>query len=347
MKKNYSNILVVRTDRIGDLVLTTPAIQAIAEAFPQSKLTVLVAKDNLALVQGNPFIDEIMLEDRKNEHRGVFGFWRLVGEVKKRIFDCAVIFHTKRRTNLLCFLAGIPERVGYHFYKLGFLLTKKIPDTRHQGLKHEAQYCLDVLKILGVDADLKRPFLPLQPKAEEWACQFLAKAKVDPGKKIFAIHPGASCQTRRWPPQRFRELIQLLIPRFDCQFFLIGSSEFGPIAKAIQSQLDHPMIDLIGQTSVAQLVSLLKRCALLVSVDSGPVHVADALGIPVVCLFTRNQPGINPERWRPLGEKSRIVVTPFTGKMSFAKSQPVDSQYLELIKAEQVLQAVDALFKLC
>src|SRR5204862_1681706 len=107
-------------------------------------------------------------------------------------------------------------------------------------------------------------------------------------------------------------------------------------AAEIVSKVKFPVIDLTGKTTVSQTASLLKRCQLLVSNDSGPVHLADALGTPVVSIFTRNQPGINPERWKPVGKSSRTVVTPFKGEISFANKNQVTSEYLELIPAQQV-----------
>ena len=105
----------------------------------------------------------------------------------------------------------------------------------------------------------------------------------------------------------------------------------------------------MGKTTVGQLAGLLMGCSLLVSNDSGPIHVAAGVGTPVVSIFTRNQPGINPERWRPLGENTRVVsVFPSQSKgISFKKAQSKDIKYLELIPVKAVLEAVDSLFKLC
>ena len=141
-------ILVVRTDRIGDVVLTTPAIRALRQAYPEAHIAILVAKSTQALVDGNPDLNDVLVDDRRGRHQGL-GFWRLVSEVRRKRFDLAVIFHTKRRTNLLCFFAGIPERIGYKNDKFGFLLTEQIPDDRPAGTKHESEYCLDMLRPLG------------------------------------------------------------------------------------------------------------------------------------------------------------------------------------------------------
>ncbi len=343
----YKNILIIRTDRIGDVVLTTPAIHALRKTFPQARLTMLVTAATRDLVLGNPDLDEILVDDRQSAHRGHWGFLKLIQNVRNKNFDLAVNFHTKRRTNLLCFLARVPQRIGYRNEKFGFLLTHQIPDGRSRGIKHETEYCLDVVKALGAEDSSPKTFVPLQREAEAWAERFLTECQLIHSERIVAVHPGASCPTRQWPTKNFIELIKRVTEKYSCPVLLIGGADLPKVAPELMEQLPMTVINLTGKTSLAQLVSILKRCRLLISNDSGPVHLADAIGTPVVSIFTRNQPGINPERWRPLGERSRVVVTPFQGSMSFAKGEKLDPKYLELIPVEEVLEAVDALYKLC
>ncbi|OGX27755.1 MAG: hypothetical protein A2787_03780 [Omnitrophica WOR_2 bacterium RIFCSPHIGHO2_01_FULL_48_9] len=331
--KNYQNILIVRTDRIGDVILTTPALEAVRKNFPQAKISVLVAPLTKDLVAGNPYVNEVLVDDRKGVHRGVVGFWRMVSSLRRQKFDLAIIFHTKKRTNALCFLAGIPERVGYHNNKFGFLLTGKIKDTRPLGEKHESEYCLEVLRSLGMQAGPGQIYLPLQDSAERWAEYFFKKQPGRPGERTIAIHPGASGPEKRWSLEGFIELMNSLSQKYPCRFIIVGAVDIQADAARMQASLKAPCSDLTGQTSVSQLASLLKRCHMLVSNDSGPVHVAAAAGTPVVSIFTRNQPGINLERWRPLSPKAKGV------------SPPVGSS--SPITVSQVLEAVDALFKLC
>lgn len=339
--KKYSNILVVRTDRIGDVVLTTPAIAALKRAMPESRLTVLVSPLTKDLLQGNPYIDEVIVDDRS------LGFWKLVKNLKVHKFDLAIIYHTKKRTNSMCFFAGIPDRLGYANDKFGFLLTLKVKDARPQGLKHESKYCVDLLKTIGIDGGSHDVFIPLQPEAEQWAADIFANYEVRQNRAVFAIHPGASCPTKKWPVSKFAQLIRALKEKYGCYFIVIGAQDNRITADALIKESQVPVMDMTGKTSIAQLVSLLKRCDLLVSNDSGPVHMADGIGTPVVSIFTRNQPGINPERWRPLRARSRYVAPPVNMSYSFAKGVVEDPQFLEMINVQTVLESVDAIFKLC
>ena len=131
--QDYKNILIIRTDRIGDVRLTTPAIHALRKTYPKARISILVAPLTEDLVKGNPDIDEVIVDDRRNQHHGPLGYLKLTRLLKSKNYDLAINFHTKKRTNLLCYLAGIPNRLGYHNKKFGFLLTQKIYDRRPKG----------------------------------------------------------------------------------------------------------------------------------------------------------------------------------------------------------------------
>ena len=274
-KSDIKNILLIRTDRIGDVILTTPAIHALRLRYPQSKISILISSSTVDLVHGNPDIDEILVDDRKGRHQGFKGFWRLVSEVRARRFDTVINFHTKRRTNALCALAGIPRRIGYGNNKWGFLLNERVFDERPRGLKHEAQYCLDLLKTIGVEGGELRPLIPVQADAEQWAEKFFARFNVgDPDFKFVVVHPGASCPTRRWPVEYFAQVISRMDDRRRTFFIVIGTFDQRDLVLSLWAEAgkDRLIYDLTGQTTLAQIVSLLKRCDLLISNDSGPVH---------------------------------------------------------------------------
>ncbi|MBI3601599.1 MAG: glycosyltransferase family 9 protein [Candidatus Omnitrophica bacterium] len=306
---SFYNILIVRTDRIGDVILTTPAIKALRKSYPMARISVLVAASTQDLVRGNPYLDEIWLDERSGRHKGWIGFLQLARDIRRPQFDAVFIFHTKRRYNLACFLAGVPVRIGYKNEKYGFLLTSGIKDIRFQGKRHEAEYCLDVLKTVGIeDADLDF-FVPTDKQAENWATHWLTSNGLS-RDEIIAVHAGASDPAKCWPSERFADLINSLHQRTNCKIVLIGSLQTKALSLQITQLCQSAPLDLTGQTSLAQTVSLLRRCRLLISNDSGPVHIAAAVGIGVISLFMRDQPGINPKRWRPLSDKSVYLFHP-------------------------------------
>lgn len=346
--KIFQNILIVRTDRIGDVILTTPAVAALREAYPLARLSMAVTPTTREVVEGNPHVDEVIVYEQNGRHRGFLGYWQFIRELRKRKFDAAVIYHTKKRTNLICFLAGIPHRIGFQNNKWGFLLTQKVKDTRPLGDKHEYQYCLEVLKRFGVDTQVSRPvlYLPFKKEAEDWAERFWLENGLRDSKKTIAIHAGASCISKRWPAARFADVINHLLAKYPLHILLIGGSDSRHISGAIKSQVKSPLLDLTGQTSLSQLASLLKRCQLLISNDSGPVHVAVAVGTPVISIFGRNQAGLSPTRWRPLGPFDIVLHKEVGCEVCLAHNCQIDFECLRAIGPDDVLEAVDALGQL-
>ncbi len=346
--KNYSNILVVRTDRIGDVVLTTPAMRAIKEKFPQSRLTVLVAPLTYDLLYGLPWIDEIMVDDRAGLNKGIGGFFHLVHSLRYKKFDLAVVYHTKRRTNLMCFLAGIPNRMGYRNSKYGFLLNRPVQDERHHGRKHEMSYCLELLTGLGIKPVNRDLEIAVHDQSERWVLDFLKGKGVEESHHLYLIHPAASDPAKQWPKEHFAELIDEIARKDgNARFIIVGGRENQPTARSIQNKADTEVLDTSGQLTIRRLVSLIRHSHMLISNDSGPVHIAAAVQTPVVSIFTRNQPGINPERWQPLGERTRVVsVAPDAGT-DFSKARPYDPKSMQQIPVRDVIAAVDSLLKLC
>ena len=305
-KINFANILVVRADRMGDVVLTTPFLKALRKAYPAARISILVASNAVDLVAGNPYIDEVLVDERQGRHRNVIGALKLARDIRRRNFDAAFILFTKRRYNLACFLAGVPARIGYRNEKMGFLLTHPLKDRRHFGEKHESEYCLDVLRAVGIDVDDQAALdmlVPLRKDAEAWAVDWLKAQGADAGE-IIAIHPGASDPARCWPAAQYAQLIDRLMQRYNFKIVLIGDKAMMPIAAEILRLCPRQILDLSGRTSVAQLASLLSRCRMVISTDTGPVHLGAGVGITAIALFLRDLPGVNPERWKPLGPKS-------------------------------------------
>ena len=347
-RKVFKNILIIRTDRIGDVVLTTPAIKAVRNYFPEAKITVLMSPVTLDLLQGVDFIDEFMLDDRQGVNKGNKGFLKLVQQVRSKKFDLVINYHTKKRSNLCSYLAGVPYRLGYKNDKYGFLLNHPVEDNRHLGEVHEAQYCLDLLREIGIESDNLDLEIMVRQDSEQWIDNFLELNSIQAGSPMVVIHPAASDPAKQWPKECFVELINRIAQRSDnIQFLVIGTEENRNLSEFIVNECRAKALEMAGLLSLSQLVSLLKRVDIMVSNDSGPVHVAAAVKTPVVSIFTRNQPGINPQRWQPLGEKSRIVTVGFDDEISFKKAQEYDPQSMEAIPVNAVLEAVDALSKLC
>ena len=227
--------------------------------------------------------------------------------------------------------------------KFGFLLTAQVKDTRPRGDKHEAEYCLDLVRHLGVDARDLTLSISIKQTHEDWVQQFLNDSGVAASGQLIAVHPGASCISKRWPAKNFAALMNAVTEKYPFNIVLIGNSSNRFIADEIKQAVPRPVIDAVGKTSVGQLASLLKRCALLVSNDSGPVHVASAVGTPVISIFGRNQAGLSPARWRPLGKDAMVFHKEVGCGVCLAHNCAIGFLCLEKITPGEVMEAVTAL----
>ena len=159
------NILIARLDRIGDVVLSTPVIKALRDACPDSHIAMMVLPYAREIVEGNPYLDEVIIYDKDRGQKGVSGNYKFIQELKKKKFDIAIILHPTNRTNMVLMFAGIPKRIGYN-KKAGFLLTKKIPHTKQFGMKHEIDYSLDILKYIGIEPSARELYMPINSVSE-------------------------------------------------------------------------------------------------------------------------------------------------------------------------------------
>jgi len=301
-------ILLVRTDRLGDVVLTTPAIKAVRDAYPEAHIAMIVRPYTELVVRGNPYLDEVIIYDKYRKHKSLMASMRFAKWLKDKNFDRAIIFHPTNRMHIITYLAQIPRRIGYD-KKFSFLLTDRIEDRKHEGRKHERDYILDLLKALGIESDEKELFLPVPDKASKYADGLLSGYGIKRGEKIVVMHPGASCPSKIWPLERFAKLADRLISVYGVRVIVIGADDKKSAfcVNSLKKFMQKEAFFIIGGLDIGQLGALIKRGALFVSNDSGPVHIAVAVKTPVVALFGRNQPGLSPVRWCPLGVRDLVI----------------------------------------
>ena len=287
-------ILITRTDRIGDVVLSTPVIYNLRQAFPKAHIAFICRPYTRQILEGNPYLDEVIIYDKYGKERSFLNSWRFARKIAKKKFGLALILHPTNRMHLVTFLAGIPKRVGWD-RKLGFLLTKRLKHTKQEGKKHESEYTLDVLTALNIKISSKETYFPIKPEAMARVEQALGG-----DDKIILVHPSASCPSKRWPQENFSELVKILKQRSKLGIAVITSADQKKFGQKIIDE--NQILDLRGVFDLAEVGALLKRCALFISNDSGPVHIAAALGVPVISIFGRKDPGLSPLRWMPLGK---------------------------------------------
>ena len=297
-------ILIVRTDRIGDVVLSTPTLTAVRKAFPKAYIAMMVSQETKEIVMSNPYLNEVIIYDKKVRQRGIFKTLQFAGWLRDKRFDLAFILHSTNRVNLVTFLAGIPRRVGYKRGKMDFLLTDKLDYKKRLGDKHEAEYSLDVLRHIGIDAEDSPLVMPVDKRSENKIEELFRENGLKQGEKILVLHPGASDASKMWPQENFAKTADALIEKFGLRAVLISGREHIDLGEKVRNLMKHEPVFLCGKTSLRDLAVLFKKTSLFISNDSGPIHIACAIGAPVVSIFSRNEKGLSPRRWGPLGSKA-------------------------------------------
>ncbi len=344
--KKLSRILIVRTDRIGDVLLSTPVIKALRQFYPQAYISMMVAPHALEIIEGNPYLDEVIVYDKDGKHKSWLRSLKFASRLKKKKFDLAVILHPTNRVHLLAFLARIPKRLGYN-RKLGFLLNEKKEHKKQEGLKHEAEYNLELLKDLGIAGRHTELYIPIKAESEKWVNDLFERVGISTSDKLLAINPGASCPSKLWPLERFAEVAARLSRAHNLKILVLAGPKDMFLAEkiALHQELKGKAINLAGKTSISQLASILKRCALFISNDSGPVHIASAVGTPVISVFGRNQPGLSPKRWGPLGKRDRYLHKEVGCIQCLAHNCQKEFACLKAISVEDVVLAAESTLK--
>ncbi len=331
-------ILVVRLDRIGDVILSTPVIKAIRDAYPYSYIAMMVRPYARDIVEGNPYLNEVIIYDKDGNHKGIMGNFRFVQELKDKKFDTAIILHPTSRTHLVLKLAGIPERIGYD-KKAGFLLTKRIPHTKQFGMRHEIDYTLAILKYIGIEPKDRKLYMPMNSIAERKITKMLEESGIKSGDLLVAINPGASCASKRWGIENFAEVANGLVAGYGAKVVIISGNVDKQFGDGLALLVKENCVNLSGRTSIADIASLLRRVKLFISNDSGPVHISCAVGTPVIAIFGRGDRGLSPHRWGPTGKNDIVLHKDAGCDICYAHNCKAGFKCLDSITPKEVLEA--------
>jgi len=315
-------ILFIRTDRLGETLLNLPAVVALKTALPQAEVSFLAQRDLVPLLRGVPEITDVLASAQ-----GPRGLWwaralAVAAQLRARRFDAAIVSNPKQELHAAVWLAGIPVRVGYG-RKWGGLLTHRLPDRKALGERHEVEYNLDLVRALGLSAvDGRWPSFRFEREQAELV-QLLEQQGVRPAEPFIAVHPWTSNPRKQWPFERYRELIRRLGGQHKPRVTVIGAAQQRQAVDAILGS-GAGVVDLVGRVTLRQLAALLQRARLLISNDSGPAHLAAAVGTRTVVLFGTSDPSTGPGRWGPWGKGHLVIAQPS----------------MDAITVEQVLDAV-------
>src|SRR5659263_176091 len=260
-------LLVRATNWLGDAVMTTPALAAVREGFPDARIVLLARPRVAELFRHHPDVDEVMIYERPGRHEGALGRLRLAGELRRRRFDGALLLQNAFDAALIAFLGRIPERAGYPTDGRRILLTLPVPLTPGILERHEVEYYLCLLDGLGiprpVPASLKLAVTEEERKA---MATRLASHGIERGAPIVAINPGATYgSAKRWYPDRFAAVADALSEEWGAAVVVVGSPAEAPLAGEIETAARRGVVNLAGKTTVREMMALLSLSSFLVT----------------------------------------------------------------------------------
>ncbi len=340
--KNYKNILIVKLSAIGDVIHALPVAHALKQRYPEAHLTWVVEKPAYDLLINNPDIDEIIIFD-KPKFKSVAGLIKNMPQLYKNLtrhrFDLAIDLQGLLKSSLIIAMSGATKNLGYcNMRELSHLISEPVCGANSQG--HVVDRYLDVAKFLGCDT--KRVIFPIHFTAIEISqTEFIAKEiGFNMDRPYVVLAPGTNWTTKCWPIRRFIELVDKLLKK-EIQVVIVGGPGDNHLSIEIQNQFysDAFLFNITGQTSLKQLAYVIKKGAVFIGGDTGPMHLAVAVGTPVVALFGPT----DPKRNGPY-QGENVVIQPNRSCINCWRRE-CDIACLDEIEADTVLREIEKLLK--
>ena len=331
-----SNVLVVKLRYIGDVLLTTPFLRALRRGFPDARVTVLVNPGTGEVLRHNPDVDEVLSLPRT----GLIPQVQCYRELRARGFDCVVDLTDGDRSAFISFMTGARVRIGFnHENRLRGRLYSRCVEASYDAT-HVIDYHAMALPSLGLSMESGKPVLPLSGEDHERAHHVVESWQLDRTRWIM-IHPAARYWFKAWPPDRFAALGDAFHER-GFQVVLVGSPDERSIGTEILQTARRSMISLIGNTRLLELAALMMRCRLFIGNDAGPMHMAAAVGCPVVALFGPSNPAV----WAPRGQHVKTIHKGLDCRECFHPGCFRGEQgCMKLITVDEVLEEATALLE--
>ncbi len=324
---------------IGDAVISLPALQALRARFPAAEI-VLVAKPWVSeLYWHHPAVSRQIVYDPEGEHQGPGGFRRLVKALRAERFDAAILFQNAFHAAWMAWRARIPVRVGYARDGRSALLTEPLAVLPAASYGHQANSYMHLLFRAGLiekPEPLPEARLVLTEGEQAWAMKHLDSLGLQGPRFLIGLNPGAYYgPAKRWLLDRYATLADRLVDSLHADVLIFGSREERPLAEAIALAMKYTPTIIAGETTLRQFIALLARCHLIVSNDSGPMHLAAALDLPLVAIF-----GSTDERATgPLGPRARVVKRSVACSPCGLRECPIDFRCMQSVTVEDVYRA--------
>jgi heptosyltransferase III len=335
-QQRLQKILVVRTDRIGDVILTLPTVESLKTNFPKAHVAMLVRSYTGGLADG---IAEVLLYDRDGE---VKGFFEMLSEIRRARFDAVIVAYPRFRIALLLWFARVPLRVGTGFRWYSFLFNKKVFEHRKTVEKHESEYNLSLAKMLGCripDKFVSR--LAISEQEKQKAQEIRLSLGIKASDKLVLLHPGSGGSARDWKPENFALLALELSKQGYCVVITGGTGE-AELVNYVAKVSGGKAKPFVSNVCLKEFAAFIQTARLFVANSTGPLHIAAAVGVPVIGFYPPVHV-MSPKRWGPLTDKKMIFV-PDPAQCPRCKGGDCQgNDCMEQIKVDQVIEAVERL----
>ncbi len=276
-------IVVFNVNWIGDVIFSTPVFRTLKENFKNCYVGCILPKRCAELLKYSPFVDEILEFNERAEHKSLLSKVKFIKEIKRKKYDLAILLHRSFTRGLICYLAGIKKRVGIITKKRAFILTHKIPPPL-QTL-HKQDYYLYILEKLGLKVNKRECEVFISDKDKEKVSKILKENNIK-DEILIGLHLGANWEPKRWPLEYFKELIDFFYAHLKkIKIFITGAQSDSKLAEKLISDSKFPLINLVGKTSLLELAALYQNLDLVISGDSGPLHLAASQNTKYIGLY--------------------------------------------------------------
>jgi heptosyltransferase-2 len=335
----FKRVVVRGANWVGDAVMTVPALRELRRVLPLSHITLATRQWARGIFEGADFIDEFLLLDGGAPGASFFGQVRML---RRGSFDLAILFPNAFEPALAAFAARIPARIGYATDGRGMLLTRAIPVPSWRGKRHEVFYYLNVIaaleRMLSAEGaagcqPAAQPTLEVSEQRRQTARSLLASRGVQMNRPVVALCPGSTnSRAKRWPAERFAALGDMLKRETEGTVVLIGAREEKDVSAEVAAKMETAPLVLTGETSLDESASILSLCDLLVTNDTGPAHLAVAVGCPTVVIFGPT----DPVTTRPFSDSSIVVREPPDCAPCMLRDCPIDHRCMTAIHPADV-----------
>ena len=342
---NPQKILVRATNWVGDAVISLPALQALRERFPEAEIVLATKPWVSEVYYHHPAVSRQMIFDVRGEHKGIRGLHRFVRALRDERFDAAVLFQNAFQAAWMARAAHIPVRLGYARDGRGFLLTHPVEAPPRASYGHQVYYYLHLLFSAGLISRIDpapRAHLDLAADERRWAAKYLEELGLSGPRFLVGLNPGAFWgPAKRWLPERYAALADRLIGSLHADVLIFDARGEQSLAEEIAQAMRHTPIIVESQITLRQLMMLMGACRLVVSNDSGPMHLAAALGVPVVAIFGSS----SARATRPLGPYTRVVEQRVPCSPCLLRECPIDFRCMWGVTVDAAYRAVLDLVK--